>query len=66
MSKIVVDKLPNDCDECPFFAYYYPPPHPGRNSMYHCPLKEEYPDCLYRFIELKELINAKTKETVSR
>lgn len=66
MSKLVVDKLPNNCGECPFFAYYYPPPHPGRNSVYHCPLKEEYPKCLDRFIELKELINAKTKETVSR
>lgn len=66
MSKLVVDKLPKDCSECPLIAYYYPPPHPCRDMVNTCPLKEERPDCLDRFIELKELINAKTKETVSR
>lgn len=64
MSKLVVDKLPNGCDECPFL---FTKIHPRFGNFLpriesYCPLKKSYPDCLDRFIELKELINAKTKE----
>lgn len=62
MSKLVVDKLPNGCLECPLLGYLYPPKHSCRNSWRSCPIKEDHPDCLDRFIELKELMNAKTKE----
>ena len=51
MSKLVVDKLPDDCTECPLLGYLSQPQHPCRNSWRSCPLKENYPDCLDRFIE---------------
>jgi len=72
MSKIVVDKLPEFCSECPLYAYFYPMYHPERDTFRQCPLKEEHPNCLDRFVELlnvpvpKELFNAKRKETDSR
>lgn len=55
MSKIVVDELPNHCGDCPLFAYVYPSPHPSHDRFHTCPLKEEYPLCLDRFVELADV-----------